>query len=81
MQQFAKTEMTITSARYGDKLMHWLTFMQSLLPSLLHDVVAVRQRVQCFGAVAQRSSRMRSIRLNGSAAPHNNWSPIVKAPR
>ncbi len=29
----------------------------------------------------QRSSRMRNIRRNGSAAPHNNWSPTVNAPR
>jgi hypothetical protein len=29
----------------------------------------------------QRSSRIRNIRRNGSAAPHNNWSPTVNAPR
>ena len=40
----AKAEMTITSVRYGDKLMHWLTFSQAPVPSLLHAVVAVRQR-------------------------------------
>src|SRR5258706_5034281 len=26
-----------------------------------------------------RSSRIRSVRRNGSAAPHNNWSPTVNA--
>ena len=29
----------------------------------------------------QRSSKIRSMRRNGSAAPHSNWSPTVKAPR
>jgi integrase len=29
----------------------------------------------------QASSRMRSMRRSGSAAPHSNWSPQVKAPR
>src|SRR5664279_757118 len=40
----AKTEKTITSVRYGSKLMHWLTFAQSPLPSLLHADVATGQR-------------------------------------
>jgi len=32
-------------------------------------------------AVPHCSSRMRSIRRSGSAAPQSNWSPMVKAPR
>ena len=35
-----KTDMTIASERYGDKLMPWLTFSPGRLPSLLHAVVA-----------------------------------------
>src|SRR4030095_6514344 len=35
-----------------------------------------------LAAVARhRSWRMRIILRNGSAAPHSNWSPTVKAPR
>jgi hypothetical protein len=29
----------------------------------------------------QRSSKIRSMRRSGSAAPHSNWSPTVNAPR
>lgn len=37
---------------------------------------------RCFEATLfQVSSRMRSMRRIGSAAPQSNWSPTVNAPR
>lgn len=35
----------------------------------------------CFLRRAYYLAKMRSMRRNGSAAPHSNWSPTVKAER
>ena len=37
--------------------------------------------IVCFLRRAYYLARMRSMRRNGSAAPHSNWSPTVKAER
>ena len=42
---------------------------------------AAHWRLFCFLRRAYYLAKMRSMRRNGSAAPHSNWSPTVKAER
>ena len=81
----AKRENTITSRRYDDKLKQRLIFDEfhtSTNSGAWSCCTAATSQATVHGhGRHQCSSSIRNILRKGSAAPHNNWSPIVKAPR
>ena len=81
--------LTLTSTDYGDKLRIRLSFPahRSSCLACPFALLTCNEAFPSFsrgplpaGASAQASSRIRSMRRSGSAAPQSSWSPIVKAP-
>lgn len=44
-----------------------------------YQAVLKTNNTECNNVSHYFSIKIRNIRRNGSAAPHNNWSPTVKA--
>ena len=58
----------------------YLLSVANILKCFVTFVPAGKVQVRGDSEAFQASSKMRSMRRSGSAAPHSNWSPTVNAP-
>ena len=56
-----------------------VSVLSVVIPAMAPGRVALRSWPDA--ALYRRSSKMRTMRRSGSAAPHNSWSPTVNADR